>query len=113
MIPAAEGICLFALQRDAQVPQTCLPPLNPIQLQPVIRMQSGGKEQLLAVFSYSNSTQKPYQQAGSVTQVQSVMVIYCIKRKANSIRSGQVKNWSARKYQSVGTFSLAHPSWDL
>lgn len=75
MIPAAGGICLFALQGDAQVPQTCLPPLNPVQLQPLIRVQSGGKEQFLAVFSYSNSIQRPYQQAGSVTQVQSVLVI--------------------------------------
>lgn len=27
--------------------------------------------------------------------------LYCIKRKANSIRSSQVKNWSAGKYQRL------------
>lgn len=75
---SCRGNLLICFTKGCSSPTDLPPSLNPIQLQPVIRMQSGGKEQLLAVFSYSNSTQKPYQQAGSVTQVQSVMVISAV-----------------------------------
>lgn len=106
MIPAAERICLFALQGDAQVPQTCLPPIESCTAAACYQNAEWGERAVSGCFFllkfYTETLSTSWLcHSGAICDGD----LYCIKRKANSIRSGQVKNWSARKYQRLAVLA--------